>query len=125
MTTQNRPLRAALGRPGPVRSEGRSVRTTLRRLLPGGLGSLAGLACLLCCLVPFLIAAGILGGAAWSVFGTVLPGIAVALAGLSLAAWWWSSRRRAHAAGCQGSDCSCSQPRLVRPRRLTPPERLR
>jgi hypothetical protein len=31
----------------------------LRRLLPGSLGSLAGMACALCCAVPFLLAAGV------------------------------------------------------------------
>lgn len=41
--------------------------TTLRRLLPSGLGGLTGLACALCCAIPLLLAAGILGGAGWGV----------------------------------------------------------
>jgi mercuric ion transport protein len=81
--------------------------TTLRRLLPTGLGSLATLACLLCCAIPFLITAGVLGGAGWAAFGQVLPGIAVAFAALTALAWWWTRRRPTHAASCPGSDCSC------------------
>ena len=81
----------------------------LRRLLPGSLGGLTGLACALCCAIPLLLAAGILGGAGWAWFGQVLPGIAVALAALTALAFWWARRRTAHAAGCAGGACSCSQ----------------
>jgi mercuric ion transport protein len=52
----------------------------LRRVLPSGLGGLAGLACALCCVVPVLVGAGVLGGAGWVAFGRILPGVAVALA---------------------------------------------
>ncbi|MFC7759934.1 hypothetical protein ACFQY4_19380 [Catellatospora bangladeshensis] len=38
--------------------------SALRRLLPGSLTGLTGLACALCCLIPLLLAAGLLGGAA-------------------------------------------------------------
>lgn len=72
----------------------------LRRILPGGLGGLTGLACALCCVVPILLAAGVVGGAGWAALGRVLPGVAVALAAATALAWWWSNRRRtAHATG--------------------------
>ncbi|GAA1382427.1 hypothetical protein [Catellatospora chokoriensis] len=83
----------------------------LRRILPSGLGGLMGLACALCCAIPLLLAAGILGGAGWAALGQIMPGIAVALAAATALAWWWSTRRRtAHASGCAGGTCSCSQP---------------
>jgi mercuric ion transport protein len=81
------------------------MNRVLQRVLPSGLGGLAGLACALCCVVPVLIGAGVLGGAGWAAFGRVLPGIAVALvgaAGLS----WWALRRRRHV--CEGPGCDCS-----------------
>ncbi|HZM79476.1 MAG TPA: hypothetical protein VFC19_27410 [Candidatus Limnocylindrales bacterium] len=81
----------------------------LRRLLPSSLGGLTGLACVLCCAIPLLLAAGVLGGAGWAFLGQILPGIAIALAALTALAFWWARRRRsAHAAGCAGGDCSCS-----------------
>ena len=81
---------------------------TLRRLLPGGLGGLTGLACALCCAIPLLLAAGILGGAGWAFLGQVLPGVAVVLAAATALAWWWARRRPAHASGCSGGGCSCA-----------------
>jgi len=81
------------------------MNRVLQRVLPSGLGGLAGLACALCCVVPVLIGAGALGGAGWVAFGRVLPGIAVALvgaAGLS----WWALRRRRHVYEGPGWDCS-------------------
>jgi len=83
------------------------VTGTRRRWFPVGLGGLTGLACLLCCLIPVLLAAGVLGGAGWAAFGRVLPGVAVALAAGTALAWWWSRRHRTHPAGCAGGDCSC------------------
>jgi mercuric ion transport protein len=80
----------------------------IRRLLPTGLGGLAGLACALCCVIPGLLAAGVIGGAGWAAFGQVLPGIAIALAALAVLAWWWTRRRPSHAPGCTGGDCTCS-----------------
>lgn len=80
----------------------------LRRLLPGSLGGLAGLACVLCCAIPLLLAAGVLGGAGWALLGQLLPGIAVAFAALTALAWWWTRRRPAHASGCSGGECSCA-----------------
>ncbi len=83
----------------------------LRRILPGGLGGLTGLACALCCAIPLLLAAGIIGGAGWAVLGQIMPGIAVVLTAMTALAWWWWSRRcTAHATGCAGGTCSCSQP---------------
>lgn len=35
--------------------------SALRRLLPASLGGLTGLACALCCAIPLLLAAGVLG----------------------------------------------------------------
>jgi hypothetical protein len=83
--------------------------STLRKLLPGGLGSLTGVACALCCAVPLLLAAGLLGGAGWAFLGQILPGIAVALAAATGLAWWWAKRRPAHAAQCAGGTCTCAQ----------------
>lgn len=83
---------------------------TLRRILRSGLGGLAGLACALCCAIPLLLAAGILGGTGWGALGQILPGVAVALAAATALAWWWNRRRPAHASGCSGGDCSCGMP---------------
>lgn len=80
---------------------------TRRRWFPAGLGGLTGLACLLCCLIPVLLAAGVVGGAGWAAFGRALPGIAIALAAGTALAWWWSRRRRTHTTGCAGGTCSC------------------
>ncbi|MCP2323269.1 mercuric ion transport protein [Hamadaea flava] len=85
-----------------------SPLTQLRKVLPGSLGSLAGLACLLCCAIPFLLAAGVLGGAGWAALGQILPGIALVLAAAAGLAWWWARQRPAHAAGCAGGDCGGS-----------------
>lgn len=83
----------------------------LRRLLPASLGGLTGLACALCCAIPLLLTAGILGGAGWAVLGQILPGIAIALFAATALTWWWAKRRPAHATGCSGSgDCSCVTP---------------
>jgi mercuric ion transport protein len=71
---------------------------TRRRLLPAGLGGLAGLACALCCATPLLLATGVSGGTGWALFGQILPGIAVVLAAATALVWWWAKRRRVHAA---------------------------
>ncbi|GIG03022.1 hypothetical protein [Catellatospora citrea] len=86
------------------------MKTTMRRFLPGSLGSLAGIACALCCVIPILLAAGILGGAGWAYLGNIMPGIALALAAFAGLAWWWTNSRRTHTTGCSGGNCSCSQP---------------
>jgi hypothetical protein len=77
-----------------------------RRVLPTGLTGLAGLACVACCAVPFLLAAGVLGGAGWAATGRLMPGIALVLTAAAGVAWWWAARRR-HTAGCTGADCGC------------------
>ncbi|MFE9688654.1 hypothetical protein [Micromonospora sp. NPDC005806] len=80
----------------------------LRRTLPSGMTGLAGAACAACCVLPPLLAAGVLGGAGWAAVNRFLPGIAVALAVLAGLSWWWASKRR-HATGCAGGNCSCEQ----------------
>jgi hypothetical protein len=88
----------------------------IRRFVPSGLGGLAGLACMLCCVVPALIAAGVLGGAGWLAFGRLLPGVAVALAAGAGLSWWALRRRReslpsAHQTRrhvCAGPSCDCT-----------------
>ncbi|WP_103538439.1 MULTISPECIES: hypothetical protein [unclassified Streptomyces] len=76
------------------------------------LASLAGLACVACCLLPVLIAAGVVGAGASAVVGW-LPASALALAALA-GATWWLSRRRGASCGCgraasgQGG-CGCKQ----------------
>ena len=57
---------------------------------------MAGLACALCCLIPLLLAAGVLGGAGWAFLGQIMPGVALALAALTALAFW-RARRRAEA----------------------------
>jgi mercuric ion transport protein len=79
-----------------------------RKFLPRSLTGLAGLACVLCCAIPLLLAAGAIGGTVWAGLARSMPAIAVALAVLAASAWWWTSRhRRAHSDGCAGGDCSC------------------
>ena len=80
------------------------------KIFPRSLTGLAGLACALCCVIPFLIAAGVLGGAAWAGLARSMPAIAVTLAVLAAGAWWWTARRRSHTSGCAGGNCSCSTP---------------
>jgi mercuric ion transport protein len=62
------------------------------RRTPKALAGLAGVACLACCLLPTLIAAGVVGAGASAVVGW-LPGAALALAVLAGATWWWGHRR--------------------------------
>lgn len=62
----------------------------MKKLLPRGLGGLTGLACALCCAIPLLLALGVLGGAGWALLGQLMPGVALALAGLTALAFWWS-----------------------------------
>jgi mercuric ion transport protein len=85
-----------------------------RRVLPSGLASLAGLACAACCVIPLLLAGGVLSGAGWAAVGAWIPGIAVALAALAGAAWWWRRRHSHHQASCAGeaggaggAGCAC------------------
>ncbi|BBH69974.1 hypothetical protein ACTI_66590 [Actinoplanes sp. OR16] len=78
-----------------------------RRLLPAGLTGLSGIACAACCLLPLLLAAGVVSGAGWAAATAWLPGVALALAAAAGGAWWWASRRHRRAA-CAGGDCACS-----------------
>jgi mercuric ion transport protein len=80
------------------------VTGLLRRILPTGLGSLAGPACAACCAIPLLLAAGVLGGTGWAA-GRYLRSVGLA-AGAGLA-WWWTRRRRIHTSGCTGGECAC------------------
>lgn len=82
-------------------------RIDRRRVLPSGLTGLAGVACAACCLLPLLLAAGLIGGAGWAAVTRMMPGVAVGLAVAACAAWWWAARRR-HQAGCAGRDCACA-----------------
>ncbi|MGC3859822.1 hypothetical protein ACPSM1_06485 [Micromonospora chersina] len=79
----------------------------LRRLLPSGLTGLAGAACASCCVLPALLAAGILGGAGWAAVNRFLPGVAVTLAVLAGLSWWWAGGR--HRTRCSDGTCSCAQ----------------
>jgi mercuric ion transport protein len=81
--------------PDPAAERG-AARTP--RLLAG----MAGLACLACCLLPALIAAGVVGGSAGVLVGW-LPATAIALAVLAVGAWWLGLRRP--------TACSCSTSR--------------
>ncbi|GIE36278.1 hypothetical protein Ait01nite_093230 [Actinoplanes italicus] len=78
----------------------------VRRLLPSGLTSLAGIACAACCIIPLLLGAGVLSGVGWVAAGSWMPGITVVLAATAAGTWWWMSRRR-HRTGCAGADCAC------------------
>ncbi|MCW3840623.1 hypothetical protein ONA70_10990 [Micromonospora yasonensis] len=80
----------------------------LRRLPPSGMTGLAGAACAASCVLPPLLAAGVLGGAGWAAVNRFLPGLAVALAVLAGLSWWWASKRR-HTTGCAGGSCFCGQ----------------
>lgn len=79
---------------------------------PRALFGLAGITCVAYCALPFLIAAGLIGGAA-SVLVGWLPGIDLALA--AAAAGWWLQRRktgaysyRTGAAATVASGCGCA-----------------
>jgi mercuric ion transport protein len=80
----------------------------LRRLVSAGLTGLAGTACLACCAIPLLLAAGVLGGAGWVIAGQWMPGVAVSLVALATLAWWRTARRRGHRGDCASSgNCAC------------------
>lgn len=84
----------------------------LRQVLPTGLTGLAGVACLACCLIPALLAAGVLSGAGWAVAGHLMPGVATALVAVTGLVWWWATRHRTHTTGCaDGERCSCTPAR--------------
>ncbi|WP_433359430.1 hypothetical protein ACQPZX_24955 [Actinoplanes sp. CA-142083] len=76
-------------------------------------GGLAALACLACCALPLLIAAGVLTGAGAALLQRTLVAVAAGLATLALGMWWLhrrrSTRRAAASAGCGcgGAGCGC------------------
>ena len=82
------------------------------RRLPKALAALAGLACLACCLLPVLIAAGLLGGASWNTLGQLLPAVAIALILAAGGSWWTVARRRRRSTGC-GDGCACGRHTLA------------
>jgi protein-S-isoprenylcysteine O-methyltransferase Ste14 len=84
-----------------------TVVDRVRRLAPSGLTGLAGAACAACCVIPLLLAAGVLSGAGWAGAGAWMRGVVVVLAMFAGAAWWWA-RRRQHRGGCAGAaNCAC------------------
>jgi hypothetical protein len=86
------------------------VRVTDRRkLLPTGLVGLAGLACLGCCLVPFLLAAGVLAGAGWAAVLNALPVAAAGFAVVAVLVWWVLFRQRKTHSCSPGCTCSVSR----------------
>jgi mercuric ion transport protein len=58
------------------------------------------------CVIPLLLAAGVLSGAGWHRVRW-LPGVAVVLAGLTGGAWWWAGRRRRRGGCAGGTTCAC------------------
>jgi len=78
-----------------------------------GLGALAAVACVACCALPVLIAAGILSGGAAVFLADSMPAIAIGFALAAAAAFGWAAWRRSRrAAGCggcgQGESAACS-----------------
>jgi len=80
------------------------------RRAAGLLAWLAGAACVACCALPALVAAGVLGGGALAV-AAWLPTVAVilALAAAGVFGWarWHRSRAVENGHGCTGSSCGC------------------
>lgn len=70
-----------------------------------GLGVLAGIACVACCALPILIAAGALSGAGAAFLADKMPIIAIVLALAAVLVFAVAARRRRRASGCAGT-CS-------------------
>ncbi|MEU9010695.1 hypothetical protein AB0D12_13080 [Streptomyces sp. NPDC048479] len=90
---------------------------------PKALAGLAGLACVACCLLPVLIAAGVVGAGASALVGW-LPALALALASLAAGAWWFSQRRRPCScapSAAREEGCGCKQ--AADPLKITGPAR--
>ena len=64
------------------------------------------MSCAACCLIPVLLAAGVIGGAGWATIGQALPAVAVVLVAAVGLMWWWAARRKAPQ---RPSDCGCSE----------------
>ncbi|MCD0449061.1 hypothetical protein LO762_07645 [Actinocorallia sp. API 0066] len=85
-----------------------------------GLGVLAVLACVACCALPVLIAAGVVSGAGAAVLVERMPLVAALLGAAAVAVFALAARRRRHATGCgcagtrqeEGTACSCAGTRL-------------
>lgn len=71
-----------------------------------GFAGLAGVACAACCLIPVLLAAGVIGGAGWAAIGEALPAVAVMLVAVAGLVWWWATRRKGPQCAI---DCGCSK----------------
>lgn len=87
---------------------------------PKALATLAAAACAACCLLPGLIAAGIVGTSAGKIVGW-LPAIALALAVLAGTARWLGRRRTVHgcgSTGCGQGGCGCST--TAKPEQIIP-----
>ncbi|MFJ8661882.1 hypothetical protein [Streptomyces sp. NPDC093795] len=93
------------------------------RRAPKTLAGMAGLACVACCVLPALIAAGVVGTGASAVVGW-LPALAVALAVLASVTWWFGQRRRS--CSCKGAavqDGRCGCHAATDPHKVTAPGR--
>lgn len=95
-----------------------------RHHVPKMFAFLAGLACVGCCLLPVLIAAGVAGVGTSAVVGW-LPATVGALAVLAVGTWWIGHRRSAGRCGCAGEgveqgECVC---RVAAPTSITVGER--
>ena len=87
-----------------------------RRHIPAGAplrakvaASIALVACVGCCALPYLIVAGLLSGAGAAILQQALIAAALALAVLALGMWWLHRRRRARQTtpGCGEVGCAC------------------
>lgn len=84
-----------------------TVSDRTRRRRPTALAGLGAIACVACCALPLLLAAGALSGAGWAITGRWLPALAVLLIA-SVAVLWWFFRRH-HRQGCAGgAGCTCN-----------------
>lgn len=70
------------------------------------LRGLALLACLGCCALPPLLAAGVLGGAGWVFLSRSMPVLAFVLLALAVLAVWATGARR-RSCGCRDTSCAC------------------
>jgi drug/metabolite transporter (DMT)-like permease len=75
-------------------------------------GALAALACAACCVIPLLLAVGVLTGAGAALLQQTLLAVAAGLAVVALGTWWLHRRhstRRVAAvqANCADGNCNC------------------
>ena len=75
--------------------------------------ALAAIACVACCALPFLIAAGLLTGAGAAIAENLLLGTSGVLVAAAAGMWWLHRRRSAKKAaaagqsGCADGSCAC------------------